>query len=134
RNWSPRGAPGNANRRRRRNRRRRAGTKRGYSSRSIGPAAFGQQFVLPAGSRHTAFDGSFGLGQVAFADRHSVEGIDAAALVERLGLGAKVVFDVFPVVPALIIGAERAAGVVSAVHHAILATRVAGNAVHNAVT
>src|SRR5256885_11123792 len=43
----------------------------------------------------------------------------------RLRLRAEVVFEVFPVVASLIIRAEGAAGVVAAMHHAMLAARVA---------
>ena len=50
-----------------------------------------------------------------------------------MGRAREVVADVLPVVAALVVGAERAAGIVAAVDHAVLAARVARDAVHHAV-
>ena len=52
----------------------------------------------------------------------------------RYGFGlAEVVFEVLPVIAALVVGAERAAGIVTAMHHAMFAARIARDAVHNPV-
>src|SRR5258707_903350 len=78
-------------------------------------------------------DGSLCFSQVAFADRESVKSVHLTALIIGFRPSSKVVFDILPVIAALIIGAERAAGVISAMNHAILATRIAGDAVDYAV-
>ena len=50
-----------------------------------------------------------------------------------LGLGSEVVFDVFPVVAPLVIGAQRAARIIAAMDHAVLAASVTGHPVHHPV-
>ena len=70
---------------------------------------------------------------MAFAERNPIKRIDLAAGVVGLGPGAEVVADILPGIAALVIRAERAAGIIPAVHHAVLAARVARDAVHHAV-
>src|SRR5258707_9754316 len=79
------------------------------------------------------FNGGFGFGQMPLADGPTVEGVDAFARVIGLGLGSEVVFDVLPVVASLVVGAESAARIVSAMPHAILAPSIAGHAVDHAI-
>src|SRR5262245_55576303 len=73
--------------------------------------------------RARAVDRRLGVRQMAFADRDTVEGAlgQFRRGRKRLGLGPEVVFEILPVVAALIIRAERAAGIVAAMDHAILA-------------
>src|SRR5689334_10352878 len=78
-------------------------------------------------------NGSPGFSQVALANREAVEGVYFSALVIRFGFGPKVIFEIFPVIAALIVRAEGAAGIVATVHHAVFATRIAGDSVDNAV-
>ena len=70
---------------------------------------------------------------MAFADGDTVERFHARAGQIRLGLRAEVVSEILPVISGLIVRSERAAGIVAAVDHAVLATRVARLAVHHAV-
>src|ERR1700729_3002845 len=72
---------------------------------------------------------------MAFADGHAVERALRQFWRGRIWFWfrAKIIFDVLPVVDGLIIRAERAAGVVTAMHHAMLAARIARNAIHDAI-
>src|SRR6266581_5654209 len=80
-------------------------------------------------------DGGFGLGKMALADADAVEGAFRYFFTDRIGPGlrAEVVFEILPVVAALVIGAERAAGIVAAMDHAVLAAWIARNTVDDAV-
>src|SRR6266850_1799721 len=78
-------------------------------------------------------DGGLCFSQVTFADRESVKSVYLAALIIGLRSSSEVVFDILPVIAALIIGAERATGVVSAMDHAVFAARIAGDAIDYAV-
>ena len=95
-------------------------------------------FLLLAGESSArvggGVDGGLGLGEVAFADGHAVEGafLQVGAGGIRLRLRAEVVFHVNPRVARL--AAQRATGVVATVDHAVLAARVARDAVHDART
>src|SRR5439155_3459628 len=81
-----------------------------------------------------AVQGGLGRGQVAFADREAVKGLDFMAAFVTSRPGREVVFEVFPGVAALIITrTERAARIITAMDHAIFAARIARFAVHNAV-
>src|SRR5262245_54606906 len=81
----------------------------------------------------SAVNNSLGFGQVTLADRKSVESINPITFGIRPGFGREVIFEILPVIAALIIRAQRAAGIVAAMHHAVLAARVARDAVHHAV-
>src|SRR4051812_3861237 len=74
-----------------------------------------------------------GFGEVTFADGKAIEGANGAALIKRLWPRAKVIADVLPGIPALVIGPERSAGIIAAVDHAVLTARVARDAIDNAV-
>src|SRR5258706_7496239 len=63
-------------------------------------------------------------GEVAFAHRYAVKCIHLATCVIRFGLGAEIIFDVLPIVPALIIRSQCRARIVAAMHHAMLASRI----------
>src|SRR5205823_1701743 len=84
---------------------------------------------LPGGG----VDGGLGFGQMAFANREAVERVDFLPAFITRRLGPEIVFEILPVVAALKVGAEGAAGVVAAVDHAVFATRIAGDAVDDAV-
>src|SRR5687768_16956090 len=70
---------------------------------------------------------------MTFADGKTVESVDVLALEIRLGFGAEIVAEILPVIAALIICAERAAGVVTTVDHAVFAARIASDAIDHAV-
>ncbi len=78
-------------------------------------------------------DRGLGFGEVAFADGETIESVHLAAGIVRLGFGAKVILEVFPVVAALEVGPQRATLFVAAMDHAVLAARIARHAVHDAV-
>src|SRR5678816_2371241 len=52
---------------------------------------------------------------------------------DRSGLPSEIVAKILPVIPGLIVRPESAAGIVSTVDHAVLATRITRHAVHHAV-
>src|SRR5580704_13541391 len=82
------------------------------------------------GASHTTVDCRLGFRQMALADAETVERVHAGTHLGRLALRMEtIVLEVFPIVAGLIVGAEGAAGIVTAMHHAVLATRVAGNTV-----
>src|ERR1051326_1964904 len=64
--------------------------------------------------------------QMTFADRGAVERLHVAACIVRFGFRPEVVFEMLRVDDAREIRAERAAGVVAAMDHAVFAARVAG--------
>src|SRR5688572_18985715 len=70
---------------------------------------------------------------MSLPDGKAVEGVHILPLSIRLWFGAEVVAKVFPVVAALIVGAKRAARVVSAMDHAIFAARVTSYPVDHAI-
>src|SRR6516162_3290553 len=72
-----------------------------------------------------AVDGGLGLSQVALADGKAVEGFDVPPFGGRLRARREVVFEILPVVAALVVGAKSSARVVAAMDHAIFAARVA---------
>src|ERR1043166_8408586 len=74
-----------------------------------------------------------GLSQVTLTDAYTVECIHIAPLKIGLGFGAEIIAEVLPVIAPLIIGAQSAAGVVSTMDHAVLAPRIACDAIDDAV-
>src|SRR5258708_544600 len=78
-------------------------------------------------------DGRLCFSQMSFSDGKSVECIHLAALMVRLRPGPEVVFDILPVIAALVIRAERTARIVPAMNHAILATRITSNTIDDAI-
>src|SRR5262245_47181885 len=72
---------------------------------------------------------------MTFADADAIEGAlrEFFACREWLWTRPEVIFEILPIVAALIVRAERAAGIVAAMHHAVFAARVARDAVHDAV-
>ena len=83
--------------------------------------------------RSRAVDGSLGFSQMPLADGEAIEGLHFMAALVTRRFRPEIVFEILPVIAALEVGAERAAGVVPAMHHAILAARIAGDAVDDAV-
>src|SRR5437667_5118937 len=68
-----------------------------------------------------------------FADGEPVARIHFVSALVTRRFWPEVVFEILPVIAALEVGAERAAGVVAAVDHAVLAARVARDAVDDAI-
>src|SRR6185369_17016993 len=100
---------------------------------AIAVAATNRFRLVPSEDGFVAVDGLFCFGKVSFADRETIECIDTRARWIGLGLPREVGFKIFPIVARLIIRAEGATLFVAAMHHAILAARIAGDAVHHAV-
>src|SRR6266446_3446285 len=72
-------------------------------------------------------------GEMAFANRESVEGLNVAAFIVGFRFGSEIVFEILPVIAAFEVGAQGAAGIITAMHHAIFATRIARHAINHAV-
>ena len=72
-------------------------------------------------------------GQVAVAGGHAVEGEHFAAAAGRFRFRAEIKLDRFPGVAALRLQPQTRRRLVTAMHHAVFATRIARDAVHDAV-
>src|SRR5438876_5779749 len=70
---------------------------------------------------------------MSFADRAAVKCHHSLAGIVWFRFGSEVVFDVLPIVPALVVGSKSAARIVTAVNHAVLAAGVAGDAIHDSI-
>ena len=70
---------------------------------------------------------------MALADRNTIERLDIRPGAERFRTSPEVIFEILPIVATVGAGAERGAGIVAAVDHAILTARVAGHAINDAV-
>ena len=103
---------------------------------TTGGSRIGRNIVATAGERGLGtgklfVDGCLGFGQVAFADGHAVEGVDLVAFRIRSRLGTEIILHVDPCIARLV--AERATRIVTAMDHAVLATRIARYTVHHTV-
>src|SRR5437588_2999970 len=63
----------------------------------------------------------------------AVKGLNLRALFVDSRTGPKIVFEIFPIVAALVIGSQCPAGVIAAMYHAVLAPSIARDTVHNAI-
>lgn len=70
---------------------------------------------------------------MAFANGTAIKRVYDVTLAERFGFGPEIIFEILPIITALIVGAQSAAGVVAAMDHAIFAAGIAGHTVDDAV-
>src|SRR5947209_955805 len=70
---------------------------------------------------------------MSFSDGEPVEGVNSSTGGVWLRFRTEIVAEVLPIIAALVVGSERAARVVAAVDHAVLAAGITGNSIHHAV-